>query len=151
MNPAVDSGSTNQQNGVLPALGLFENGAIQFRDCGIELIEQFQKLIPASPGPRSQGKRRKLTAAFPGEQLLLAAQSLAHRQKMKLIAQHGAQAHQLVTMPKQLPEVTFRWRGNPDPWKALGQQKIENERSIALIGLLLAHFAGANLSRVADP
>ena len=54
-------------------------------------------------------------------------------------------------MPKQLPQVAFGGCGNPDLREAFREQKIENEPSVALIGLLLAHFTGANLGRVADP
>jgi hypothetical protein len=54
-------------------------------------------------------------------------------------------------VPKQLPKVALGWRGNPDAGKAFYQQEIENECSIPLIGLLFAHFAGADLRGVTDP
>ena len=40
---------------------------------------------------------------------------------------------------------------NPDFWKPLREQQVEDEPGIALVGLLLAHFAGANLGGVSDP
>ncbi len=70
---------------------------------------------------------------------------------MQLVAQHRAHAYELVAVPKQLPEVAFGWRGNPDFRKALREQEIENESGIALIGLLFAHFTGANPRRVSNP
>jgi hypothetical protein len=93
----------------------------------------------------------ELAAAFLAEQRLLPAQSLAHRQKMKLVAQHRTQAHQLVTMPEQLPEIAFRRRGNPDSGKALREQKIENQSGIAFIRLLLTYFPCANLRGIPNP
>ena len=54
-------------------------------------------------------------------------------------------------MPEQLSEVAFGRCGNPDFRKAFCEQQIENQQGIALIGLLLAHFAGANLRGVSDP
>jgi hypothetical protein len=54
-------------------------------------------------------------------------------------------------MPEQLPEIAFRWCRHPDLWKAFRQQQIENERSVTLVGLLLARFTGANLRGVPDP
>src|SRR5260370_16266208 len=54
-------------------------------------------------------------------------------------------------MPKQLPEVAVGRCGHTDPRKALGEQEIQNEPGVALIGLLLAHLTGANLCGVSDP
>src|SRR5260370_15982316 len=54
-------------------------------------------------------------------------------------------------MPKQLPEVAFGRCGHPDPRKALGEQEIQNEPGVALIGLLSAQLTGANLCGVSDP
>jgi hypothetical protein len=71
-------------------------------------------------------------------------------QPVQLVAQHRAQAHELVTMPEQLLQVAFGRCGNPDFREAFREQEFENEPGVALIGLLLAHFTGANLSRVAD-
>src|SRR5260370_10943603 len=54
-------------------------------------------------------------------------------------------------MPKQLAEIPFGGRGNPDFRKAFGEQQVEDEPGIALIGLLFAHFACTNLRGVSDP
>src|SRR2546430_9489267 len=54
-------------------------------------------------------------------------------------------------MPEQLPEIPLARGGHPDFGKALRKQKVENDPGIAFVGLLFAHFAGANLGRVADP
>src|SRR5215467_12295739 len=70
---------------------------------------------------------------------------------MKLVPEHGAQAHQFVAMPEQLPKIAFSGCGNPDPRKTVADQKFENERSIALIGLLLANLMGTNFRGVPDP
>src|SRR5712664_1831848 len=70
---------------------------------------------------------------------------------MDLVAQHRTQAHELVTVPKQLSEVAFGRRGYPDPREAFGKQEIQNEPGVALIGLLLAHLTGANPCGVSDP
>lgn len=87
-------------------------------------------------------------AAYLVEQPFLAAEFLAHSEKVELVAQHGTHAHELVTMPEQLPEIPLRGCGNSDPRKALGQQQIENVRGLALIGLLFTHHTGANLRGV---
>ena len=70
---------------------------------------------------------------------------------MQLIAHHGAHANQLVPVPEQLPQVRLGRRGNPDAGEAIGQQQIQNQRRVALIGLLLPYSAGSNLRRVTDP
>src|SRR4029077_13011379 len=70
---------------------------------------------------------------------------------MQLVAQHGAQAYQLVAMPEQLPEITLARCRHPDFRKAPREQEIENESGVALIRLLFATLAGANLGRVTDP
>ena len=81
----------------------------------------------ASPTcPRTEREASEFPAALPAEQFLLAAQTLAHRQKVQLIAQHRAQGYELVAMPEQLPEIAFRRCRYPDARKALGQQ-IQNE------------------------
>src|SRR5271163_1341053 len=90
-------------------------------------------------------------ATFLSEQFFLSAQSLAHGQRVQLVAQHGAHAYELVAVPKQLPEVAFGWCGNPDFREALRQQQIENEPGVALIGLLFAYLTGTNLCGVSDP
>src|SRR5487761_896953 len=56
-----------------------------------------------------------------------------------------------VSVPKQLPDVAFGRCGNPDSRESFREQEIENEPGVALIGLLFAHFAGANLCGVPDP
>ena len=136
---------------IFAAIGFFQNRAIQLRDRRFELVEQLQKFFAPPAGPRQQARPAQFRAAFFGEQLFLAAQSLTHGQRVQLVAQHRAHAHQLVTMPEQLPQVAFGRRGNPDFRKAFRQQQIENQRGVAFIGLLLAHFAGANLGGVSDP
>jgi hypothetical protein len=133
------------------ALGFFQNCVVQLRDGRIELAEQLQKFLAPAAGPRTKRETSKFRAAFLGEQLLLPAQALAHGKKVQLVGQHGAQTYQLVTMPEQLPEVAFGRCGNPDFQKASGEQKLENEPGVALIGLLFAYFTGTNLRGVSDP
>src|SRR6202011_4725425 len=70
---------------------------------------------------------------------------------MQLVAQHGAQTHQLVAMPEQLPKITFLGGGNPDFREAIGKQEIQNQRGIPLVGLLLSHFAGPDFRGIPDP
>ncbi len=47
--------------------------------------------------------------------------------------------------------VTFSLTWATRPRKPIRQQQIQNQRRVALIGLLLAHGAGSNLRRVPDP
>ena len=115
------------------------------------MVEQLQKFCAPPASPRTQAQAHQFHSAFLGEQLFLAAQPLTHCQRVQLVAQHRAHAYEFVTMPEQLPEVPLGRRGNPDSREAHRQQKIENECGVALIGLLLAHFAGANLRGVSDP
>src|SRR6266478_1158289 len=70
---------------------------------------------------------------------------------MELVAQRGAQAHKLVAVNEQLPEIAFARRGNPDFRKTSCEQQIENQRGVTLIGFLLAHLTGANPCGVPDP
>ena len=56
-----------------------------------------------------------------------------------------------MTVPVQLAEVSFGRRGNPDLRKAFGEQQFDDEPGVALIGLMFAHFAGADLRGVPDP
>jgi hypothetical protein len=146
-----DAWMGHQENRIVAASGFFQNCAIQFGDRSIHLLEQFQKLLPPPAGPGTECQTGEFCAALLGEQFFLPAQALAHRQEVQLVPQHGAQAHQLVTVPEQLPEVAFGGRGNPDFRKAFRQHQIENEPGVALIGLLLAHFASANFRGVSDP
>ena len=46
-----------KQHRIFAALGFFQNRAIQLRDSGLELVEQFQKFFapPAGPRPQRQG------------------------------------------------------------------------------------------------
>src|SRR5579859_2366627 len=108
------------------------------------------RLSPTA-GPGCQRKGLQYDATFLGEQLFLPAKPLAHGQSVQLVAQHSAQAHELVTMPEQLPEVAFGRGRNPDPREAFSQQQIENEQSVPLVGFLLADFTGANPRGIADP
>src|SRR2546426_3756763 len=56
-----------------------------------------------------------------------------------------------MTVPEQLAEVAFGRCGNPDFGKAFREHQIEDEPGVALIGLLLAHFTGADLRGVSNP
>ena len=103
-------------------MGFFQNRAIEFRDRSLDLIEQFQKFFAPPASPRSQAQAEQLGAALLGEQLFLATEPLAQGQRVQLVAQHGAQADQLVAMPKQLPQIPLRRCGHPDSWKAFREQ-----------------------------
>src|SRR5882762_4585765 len=102
---------------VIKRTASLQNCTIQLRDRRIDLVERLQKFFAPPASPRSETPAHQFHATFLGEQLLLAAEPLAHGQRVQLVAQHGAQAHQLVAMPEQLPEVAFGRCGNPDLWK----------------------------------
>ena len=59
--------------------------------------------------------------------------------------------HQLVPVNQQLPQIAHPRIRSPQPRKPSLQQQLQNVRRIALVGLLLAHIAGPNLRRIADP
>src|SRR5438477_6771160 len=147
----TDARMSHEKHCILAAFCFFQNRAVQLRDCRIELVEQFQKFFASPTCPRTEREASEFPAALPAEQFLLAAQTLAHRQKVQLIAQHRAQGYELVAMPEQLPEIPLARGGHPDFGKTLREQQVENEPGIAFVGLLLANFRCANLGRVADP
>jgi hypothetical protein len=59
--------------------------------------------------------------------------------------------HPAMAMQQQLPLIPLPLARHPDPWKSLLQQQRQNMDRIALVGLLLAHVAGTNPGRIADP
>jgi len=54
----------HQEHRIWPALGLFQNRAIQLRDSRFELVEQFQKFFAPSAGPRASPKCTNSTRPF---------------------------------------------------------------------------------------
>lgn len=57
----------------------------------------------------------------------------------------------VVAMPQELSQITLRGRRNPDSWKAVLEQKIENMPRISRIGFLLAYHRRADRGGIADP
>src|SRR6266480_6612077 len=54
-------------------------------------------------------------------------------------------------MPDQLPNITFRRGGHPNPRKTILHQQIEDVQSIPVVCLLFAHHRRADLRRIANP
>jgi hypothetical protein len=70
---------------------------------------------------------------------------------VQLIAHGVAHPHQLLPMPHQLPQITFRQRRPPDPREAFVQQQLQQVGRVARVRLLLAHHRRPDLCCVADP
>src|SRR5947199_760948 len=54
-------------------------------------------------------------------------------------------------MPDQLPNITFRRGGHPNPRKTILHQQVEDVQSIPVVCLLFAHHRRADLRRIANP
>src|SRR5258706_10625949 len=54
-------------------------------------------------------------------------------------------------MPQQLPQIPILRIRDPDPWKTIFHQKLQQQLRILAIGLLLPHSLRANLRCVPDP
>src|SRR5437879_8865045 len=54
-------------------------------------------------------------------------------------------------MPDQLPNITFRRGGHPNPRKTILHQQVEDVQSIPVVCLLFAHHRRADLRRITNP
>jgi hypothetical protein len=54
-------------------------------------------------------------------------------------------------MPQQLPQIPILCIRDPDPWKTIFPQKLQQQLRILAIALLLPHSLRANLRCVPDP
>src|SRR5690242_384618 len=70
---------------------------------------------------------------------------------LQFILNSRAHPHQLVTMQKQLTQITLIPIRNPNTREAIFQQKLQYVSSIAPVRLLLAHIAGPDLRRISYP
>jgi hypothetical protein len=54
-------------------------------------------------------------------------------------------------MLQHLPHIALGTRGNPDPWKTVSHEQVEDMKRIARICLLLPHHRRTDRSRIAHP
>src|SRR5690348_13329349 len=70
---------------------------------------------------------------------------------MELVHHRGPHAHQLMSMPYQLPDIALARRRNPDARKSVAQKQMEDVQGIPRVGLLLSYPHGADLRRISHP
>src|SRR5579864_7728405 len=70
---------------------------------------------------------------------------------MELVHHRGSEAHQFMSMPHQLPDISLGRRRNPDLREAAGQKQIEDVQGIPRVGLLLSYSHRADLRRISHP
>jgi rRNA processing protein Gar1 len=74
-----------------------------------------------------------------------------HRQMLQSVLDPRANLHQLVPVNQQLAKIALLSRRSPQPRKTVFDQQLQNVARVSPVGLLLAHIAGANLGRIANP
>lgn len=111
--------------------------------------EQEPRVLALNGESTGERKSRELLLAASGEKFGAEAQAMVKSNGLEAIAQHGADAHQPMTVAQQRENFAAGQRGNVDSGKFVVEQQIEQELRITTVVFLPAAGELANGQSVA--